>query len=99
MTRTVAAVALGLMTLTACEETMTTDRVNSGLPSPAQSNCMAAVADEAGNLNVTVLAAGASQGGSEVVIGVGEDRAPWRCLADRDGNVEQVTALGNGGGL
>ena len=93
MIERVAAVTLGLMALAACEETMTTDRVDSGLPSPAQSKCMAAVADETGNLNVTVLGAGASQGGTEVVIGVGEDRAPWRCLADRDGEVEEVTSL------
>ena len=100
MIKMVAAVALALMTLTACEETMTaastTNGVDSGLPSPAQSNCMAAVANETGDGNVTVLGAGASQGGTEVVIGAGEDRVPWRCLTNHDGGVEQVTALDEG---
>ena len=93
MIRTIAAMAVGLAVLAACEETMTatTEDVDSGLPSPAQSNCMAAVANEAGDGNVTVLSAvGSGGGGTEVIIGVGQDRTPWRCLADRDGNVERV---------
>lgn len=93
--RRAAMAATGILMLAACEQAMMTEtaEIDAGLPSPAQSSCMAAVANEAGDGNVTVLSAGPSQAGTEVIIGVGEARAPWRCLAANDGMVEEVSSL------
>ena len=94
MRRTAICVMVGALVLAACEETATTGTaVDSGLPSPAQAACMSAVARETGDGNVTVLGSSRALTGTELLIGVGDDRAQWRCLASNDGVVEEVSSV------
>jgi hypothetical protein len=91
-----------LIVVVGCEETMVateTAELDVGLPNPAQAACMAAVADQTGEGNVTVLGSNTSLTGTTVTVGVGEDRAPWRCVASNDGAVEQVMSMMDEGAL
>jgi hypothetical protein len=86
----------GILALGACVPVETTgpEPDGGGLPNPARSTCMAAVANQAGDGNVTVLSdTSAFMGGSEIVVGVGETRAPWRCRTGADGAVREVTPV------
>jgi hypothetical protein len=100
MTRPGAAAGLvGIFAMGACAPVATPEaEIEGGLPNPARSACMAAVASETGDGNVTVLSeASTFMGGSDIVVGVGESRAPWRCRTDSDGSVREVSAMTGGG--
>lgn len=53
--------------------------------------CLAAVATETGNRDVTFLSKDFSEANSAVMVGVGPDRAAWRCLVSNDGIVAELT--------
>lgn len=59
--------------------------------------CLAAVQNETSNSELTVLGKDYSEANSAVMIGVGPDRAPWRCLVSNDGVVAEVTFTGDDG--
>lgn len=58
--------------------------------------CMSAVAAQANN-SVTVLSSDFSEANTLVMVGVGPQRAPWRCLVSR-GRVAEVSFAGTEGG-
>ncbi len=95
MSRAMIAATVCVLALTACDEAMMaeTSSIDSGLPSPSQSACMSAVASQAGDGNVTVLSGVSSRARTEYVVGVGEARAPWRCVANDNGEVEEVSSM------
>lgn len=98
---TMFALAIAGLALAACSET-TGDPSASSAPlrtgsSADESACLNAVARETGN-TVTVISSDFSQAGTVVTIGVGSQRAPWRCLISR-GVVQEVTSLTNEGYL
>lgn len=84
-----------ILSLCACvEATMTpTAELDSGLPDPAVAACMSAVAGQTG---IGIVAANKiTQGvaGKTVLLGVGEQRAPWECRVDNSGAVVGLTSL------
>lgn len=89
-----AALGLASLTLTACvEDTMTVSET----PSAAEQACLAAVSNTANNGDVTVLGSEFSEAGTFVRIGVGENRAPWKCIAYSDGSTAGVEYMGSNG--
>ena len=60
--------------------------------------CLAAVTDQTGEGNVSVLSTEFSQANSLVMVGVGASRAPWRCLVSNDGAVQEVYFTGDDSG-
>ncbi len=101
MTRSMMAAAAGILALAACEEIVVADAptIDDGLPSPARAACMSAVADQAGDGNLAVLSGVASRSRTEYVLGVGEDRVQWRCVAGSDGVVQEVSPMADQGTL
>lgn len=70
-----------------------------GTPSKQEQACLAAVSRETSNGDVVVLSSEFSQANSLVMIGVGAQRAPWRCLVSNDGVVAEVSFAGSEGSL
>jgi hypothetical protein len=89
---------LAALTLAACNADDTGGDV-SRAPSLQEQACLAAVSNTTNNGEVTVLENIYSEANSDVTIGVGPDRAPWRCLVSNDGVVAQVMSLTNEGTL
>lgn len=59
--------------------------------------CLAAVAAETGN-TVALMGTETAEANTTIMIGVGPQMAPWRCLISR-GVVQEVMFMGNEGGL
>jgi hypothetical protein len=70
-----------------------------GAPSKQEQACLAAVSNQANNGEVTVLSSEFSQANSVVMVGVGSQRAPWRCLVSNSGVVQEVMFAGSEGRL
>lgn len=70
-----------------------------GAPSKQEQACLAAVSRESNNGEVTVLNSEFSQANTLVMIGVGSQRAPWRCLVSNSGVVQEVMFAGSEGRL
>jgi len=87
--------------LSACSETVANAR--SSAPSMRtgsaddESACLSAVASRTGN-SVAVMSSEFSQANTLVMVGVGPQRAPWRCLVS-DGVVAEVTSMTDEGAL
>ena len=65
-------------------------------PSPEEQACLAAVSQETGTGDVAVLSSEFSQAGTVVLVGVGADRAPWKCIAYSDGTTGGLEFQGEG---
>jgi hypothetical protein len=61
----------------------------------AQQACLAAVSRETKERNVSVMSSEFSEANSLVMVGVGANRAPWRCLVSNDGAVQEVMFTGD----
>ncbi len=61
--------------------------------------CLAAVTGQTNENNVTVLSTEFSEANSLVMVGVGDQKAPWRCLVSNDGTVQEVMFTGDEGKL
>ena len=59
--------------------------------------CLAAVSNETGEKTVAVISNEFSEANSLVMVGVGANNAPWRCLVSNDGQVEEISFTGNDG--
>jgi len=70
----------------------------SDVPAKDQQACLAAVSNKTNNGTVTVLSAESSEANNSVVIGVGKDKAKWRCLV-KNGRVDEVMSLTDEGAL
>jgi hypothetical protein len=68
-------------------------------PSIQEQACLAAVSNQTANGDVAVLSNEYSEANSVVMIGVGPDRAPWRCLVSNDGVVAEVMSMTDEGSL
>lgn len=84
--------------LAACVETDGGGAEMSG-SSAANSACLGAVRAETGNADVSVLSSSYSEAGTEVIVGVGPQRARWQCIAYRDGSTTRPMSLTNEGSL
>jgi len=73
------------LSLAACDETTTTTAA-----SPAEANCLAAVANTTGGAAVSTISVTPSQAGTSVMVQVAGAEAPWNCVANADGTVAEV---------
>lgn len=86
--------------LSACVESDTSGSSTGALrtaPASDESACLGAVAAQTGN-SVTVLSSETSEANNMVMVGVGPDRAPWKCLIS-GGKVAEVMSMTNEGTL
>jgi len=75
------------------------DTGGSDVSAAAIDACLAAVSGETGNGDVAVSSTEFSEANSLVMVGVGPDRAPWRCLVSNDGQVQEVMSQSDEGAL
>ena len=68
-------------------------------PSVPEQACLAAVTNQTNNSDVAVMSNEFSEANSLVMIGVGANRAPWRCLVSNDGIVAEVSSAADEGML
>jgi hypothetical protein len=95
-----AALGFAAFGLAACDDAaMVADAPVAGTPTIQEQACLAAVSNETDNGDVAVLNSEFSEANSVVMIGVGADRAPWRCLVSNDGEVAEVSFSGSEGFL
>ncbi|MFZ7093937.1 hypothetical protein [Primorskyibacter sp. 2E233] len=71
----------------------------SSIPTEADQACLRAVTAETKNPDVVLLRSSFSQSGTEVIVGVGENRAQWQCIAYQDGSTSRPMSLTNEGSL
>ncbi len=76
-----------MLTLAACDDTTTT--TTTAAASPAETNCLAAVANTTGGANVSTISVTPSQAGTSVMVQVEGAEAPWNCVANADGTVAE----------
>lgn len=62
-------------------------------PSPAAQACLRDVTATTNNADVVLLSENFSQAGTEVIVGVGPDRAHWRCIGYADGTTGGIESL------
>ncbi len=95
-----AGLSLGAFGLAACDADTGGDmQAATTMPSVQEQACLAAVSNEANNGEVSVLSSEFSEANTVVMIGVGADAAPWRCLVSNDGVVAEVSFAGSEGFL
>ena len=71
----------------------------SGTPTAAEQACLRDVTKTTQNPDVTLLESSFSEAGTEVIVGVGPQRARWRCIAYKDGSTAGIESLTNEGSL
>ena len=95
------AVAAALF-LGGCTETTGDTRAaapaSSRMPTAAEQACLRDVTRETNNADVVLLSSFA-EAGTEVIVGVGPQRARWRCIAYRDGSTAGIMSLADEGAL
>jgi hypothetical protein len=69
-----------------------------GVPSGNKQACLQAVRKQTQNPDLSILSAESSQANDTVMVGVGPNRAPWRCLV-KGGVVAEVMSMTNEGRL
>lgn len=70
-----------------------------GTPSLAEQGCLRDVTRTTNNPDVVMLSSSYSEAGTEVIVGVGPDRARWRCIGYKDGTTSSIMSLTNEGAL
>lgn len=68
-------------------------------PSLAEQGCLRDVARTTNNPEVAILESTFSQAGTEVIVGVGPDRARWQCIGYSDGKTAGIMSLTDEGAL
>lgn len=72
---------------------------SSSAPTLAQQACLRDVTQVTNNGDVVLLSSEFSQAGTQVIVGVGPNRARWSCIAYEDGTTAAITSLTNEGTL
>lgn len=75
------------------------DTGNASMPGAAEQTCLQRVRSETNNPDVVLLGSRAVSGGTEVTVGVGEQRAPWQCIAYSSGGTSRPMSMTNEGTL
>jgi len=68
-------------------------------PTSEEQACLQAVTAETNNADVVLLGSSFSEAGTEVMVGVGAQRAPWQCIAYRDGSTSRPMSMTDEGKL
>jgi hypothetical protein len=102
---TLASVA-GLTLLAGCVESTGDTRTSSAatpassrIPIQAEQACLRDVTRTTNNPDVVLLSSSFSQAGTEVIVGVGPQRARWRCIAYSDGTAAGIEPMTDEGAL
>jgi hypothetical protein len=69
------------------------------MPSVEEQACLRDVARQTNNGDVALLSSSFSQAGTEVIVGVGPQRARWRCIGYSNGTTAEIMSLTNEGSL
>jgi len=72
---------------------------SAGTPSPAEQGCLRDVTRTTNNPDVVLLSSEFSQAGTQVIVGVGPQRARWSGIGYSDGSTAEITSLTNEGSL
>lgn len=97
--------AAALLALAGCTETTGDTRssaappASSRMPNAAEQACLRDVTRETNNPDGVLLSSSFSEAGTEVIVGVGPQRARWRCIAYRDGSTGGIMSLTDEGAL
>lgn len=98
-----ATIALAAAVMTGCAGSnggsSSTGGPASGTPSQAEQACLRDVTRTTNNPDVVLLESNFSQAGTEVIVGVGPQRAPWRCIGYSDGTTDGIMSLTDEGRL
>lgn len=62
-------------------------------PTEAEQACLLAVGIETGNPDYVLLESSYSEAGTEVIVGVGPQRARWQCIAYSDGTTSRPMSM------
>ena len=89
--------AAGLLALGACVED--SGGSSSSTPTVAEQACLRDVSRTTNNRDVVLLSSSFSQAGTEVIVGVGSQRARWRCIGYSNGTTTGITSLTDEGFL
>lgn len=81
--------------ISGCDDTTTTS-ASSAAPTAAEQACLRDVTATANNPDVVLLGSKFSEAGTYVRVGVGENRAAWKCIAYKDGTTGGIEFLGEG---
>lgn len=81
----------------ACTKQQPAAAAAKGSPTKWEQACLAAVSNKANNGEVTILDSTESQANNVVVVGVGNQRAPWKCWVSSSGVVQDVQFSGDEG--
>lgn len=73
--------------------------MDESVPPASRSACLAAVSQTTNNGDVEIVEMIFSEANSQVTVGVGSDRAPWRCLVSNTGVVAEVMSMTDEGAL
>lgn len=87
-----------LALLAACDEPIASSETSAS-PTAAEQACLRDVTATTNNPDVVLLGSEFSEAGTFVRVGVGPDRAPWQCIAYRDGTTDGIMSLTNEGTL
>lgn len=69
------------------------------MPTAAEQACLRDVTATTNNPDVVVLDSSFSEAGTQVIVGVGPDRARWNCIAYEDGTTEGIESMTDEGFL
>lgn len=86
-----------IVLLAACVED--SGGMTASAPSAEGQACLRAVTAETNNPDVVMLSSSFSEAGTEVIVGVGPQRAQWQCIAYKDGSTSRPMSLTNEGSL
>lgn len=83
---------------TVASEEIAAPAASTGMPSEDEQACLLAVTQQTSNGDVILLKTETSEANTAVIVGVGENRAKWRCLS-KNGIVDEVMSLTDEGAL
>jgi hypothetical protein len=97
MTRTFATAAalIAAAALSGCVE----DSGTTAAPSLAEQGCLRDVSRTTNNGDVAIMSSSFSQAGTQVIVGVGPQRARWQCIGYEDGTTAGIMSLTDEGSL
>ncbi|WP_421692772.1 hypothetical protein [Aestuariivirga sp.] len=90
--------ANGICQVTSAPLTGSSSGDTSGVPAKDSEACLAAVSRKTNNPDVKILDRTSSEANNTVVVGVGPDKAKWRCLV-KNGSVADVMSLTDEGAM
>ena len=97
------AIALATAALSGCgsnpEQPSYSGMSSSAMPSEAEQACLREVTRTTNNPDVVLLDSTFSEAGTEVIVGVGPQRARWRCIGYSDGTTGEIMSLTHEGRL